>query len=161
VPLIREGRALGTILVRRTEVRPFEQKHIALLKTFADQAAIAIENVRLFEAERQRTRALRQKTADLTESLEQQTATAEVLQFISNSPADLQPVFDKMLENAVRICDAEFGDVYRWEGDTSSVRASAQISTRSAPRPIDRARRSAAAMTRCGRRSAEMQPKVP
>ena len=72
VPLIREGRALGTILVRRMEVRPFEQKHIALLTTFADQAAIAIENVRLFKAEQQRTR-------ELSESLEQQTATSEVL----------------------------------------------------------------------------------
>ena len=86
VPLIREGRALGTILVLRTEVRPFEQKHIALLTTFADQAAIAIENVRLFEAEQQRTR-------ELSESLEQQTATSEVLQVISSSPGDLGPVF--------------------------------------------------------------------
>ena len=75
VPLIREGRALGAILVRRTEVRPFEEKHIALLKAFADQAAIAIENVRLFEAEQQRTR-------ELSESLEQQTATSEVLRVI-------------------------------------------------------------------------------
>src|SRR6516164_5557290 len=77
VPLIREGRALGAIVVRRTEVRPFEEKHVALLKAFADQAAIAIENVRLFKAEQQRTR-------ELTESLEQQTATSEVLQVISS-----------------------------------------------------------------------------
>ena len=110
VPLIREGRALGAILVRRTEVRPFEQKHIALLTTFADQSAIAIENVRLFEAEQQRTR-------ELTESLEQQTATSEVLQVISSSPGDLQPVFETMLQNAVRICDAKFGNIYRWDGD--------------------------------------------
>ena len=82
VPLIREGRALGAIMVRRPEVRPFEQKHIALLTTFADQAVIAIENVRLFEAKQQRTR-------ELTESLEQQTATSEVLQVISSSPAIL------------------------------------------------------------------------
>ena len=110
VPLIREGRALGAIMVRRPEVRPFEQKHIALLTTFADQAAIAIENVRLFEAEQQRTR-------ELSESLEQQTATSEVLQVISSSPGDLEPVFGTMLENAARICDAKFGNVYRWDGE--------------------------------------------
>jgi GAF domain-containing protein len=100
VPLIREGRALGAILVRRTEVRPFEEKHIALLKAFADQAVIAIENVRLFEAEQQRTR-------ELTESLQQQTATSEVLQVISGSPGDLEPVFAAMLEKAVLICGRE------------------------------------------------------
>ena len=109
VPLIREGRALGAIMVRRPEVRPFEQKHIALLTTFADQAAIAIENVRLFEAEQQRTR-------ELSESLEQQTATSEVLQVISSSPGDLEPVFGSMLENAARICDAKFGNIFRWDG---------------------------------------------
>jgi GAF domain-containing protein len=102
VPLIREGRALGTILVRRAEVRPFEQKHIDLLTTFADQAAIAIENVRLFEAEQQRTR-------ELSESLEQQTATSEVLHVISSSPGALEPVFQAILDNATRICSARFG----------------------------------------------------
>jgi GAF domain-containing protein len=91
VPLIREGRALGAILVRRTEVRPFEEKHIALLKAFADQAAIAVENVRLFEAEQQRAH-------ELSEALEQQTATSEVLQVVSRSPGDLEPVFATMLE---------------------------------------------------------------
>jgi GAF domain-containing protein len=110
VPLIREGRALGAILVRRTEVRPFEEKHIALLKAFADQAAIAIENVRLFKAERHRTR-------ELAESLEQQTATSKVLKVISSSPGDLQPVFAAMLENVVRICDANNGNIYRWDGE--------------------------------------------
>ena len=110
IPLIREGRALGTILVRRTEVRPFEQKHIALLTTFADQAAIAIENVRLFKAEQQRTR-------ELTESLEQQTATSEVLQVISSSPGELEPVFSTILGNATRICGAKFGTLYLREAD--------------------------------------------
>jgi GAF domain-containing protein len=114
VPLIREGRVLGAILVRRTEVRPFEPKHIALLTTFANQAAIAIENVRLFEAEQQRTR-------ELTESLEQQTATSEVLQVISSSPGDLQPVFDSMLQNAARICDAKFGNIFRWDGEAMHI----------------------------------------
>jgi GAF domain-containing protein len=109
VPLIREGRALGTISVRRMEVRPFEQKHIALLKTFADQAAIAIENVRLFKAEQQRTR-------ELSESLEQQTATSEVLKVISSSPGELKPVFEAMLENATRICGATFACLGLFEG---------------------------------------------
>ena len=108
VPLIRKGRALGAILVRRAEVRPFEEKHITLLKAFADQAAIAIENVRLFGAEQQRTR-------ELTESLEQQTATSEVLQVISSSPGDLRPVFTAMLEKAVRICDAKYGTLYLYD----------------------------------------------
>ena len=110
VPLIREGRALGTILVRRTEVRPFEQKDIALLTTFADQAAIAIENVRLFEAEQQRTH-------ELAESLEQQTATSEVLRVISSSPGELVPVFQAMLENATRICEAKFGNLFLYDGE--------------------------------------------
>ena len=109
VPLIREGQALGTILVRRTEVRPFADKHIALLKTFADQAAIAIENVRLFEAEQQRTR-------ELTESLEQQTATSEVLRVISSSPGELQTVFQTLLGNALRLCVADFGLMFQYDG---------------------------------------------
>src|SRR5262245_19640721 len=102
VPLIREGRALGTIIVRRTEVRPFEQNHITLLATFANQAVIAIENTRLLN--------------ELRESLEQQTATSEVLQTISSSPGELQPVFDAMLEKATRICRAEFGNMFLCEG---------------------------------------------
>jgi GAF domain-containing protein len=110
VPLIREGRALGSIAILRTEVGSFGQKHVALLSTFADQAAIAIENVRLFEAEQQRTR-------ELTESLEQQTATSEVLKVISSSPGELEPVFQAMLENATRICEAKFGVLHRFDGD--------------------------------------------
>jgi two-component system, NtrC family, sensor kinase len=116
VPLIREGRALGTILVRRTEVRPFEQKDIALLTTFADQAAIAIENVRLFKAEQQRTR-------ELSESLEQQTATSEVLQVISKSPGDLEPVFQAMLANATKLCGASYGAM--WLRERGGLRAAA------------------------------------
>jgi len=109
VPLIREDRALGTILVRRAEVRPFDDRHIAVLKTFADQAAIAIENARLLNE-------LRQRTEDLHESLEQQTATADVLQVISSSPGDLQPVFKSMLNNALRICEATFGNLLLFDG---------------------------------------------
>jgi signal transduction histidine kinase len=109
VPLVREGRALGTIVVRRTEVRPFEQKHIALLSTFADQAAIAIENVRLFEAEQQRTR-------QLTESLDQQTATAEVLKVISRSTFDLESVLNALVESVARLCDADMATIRRPKG---------------------------------------------
>ena len=82
-----------------------------MLENFADQAVIAIENARLLNE-------LRQRTNDLSEALEQQTATSEVLQVISSSPGDLEPVFEKMLENAVRICDAKFGGIYRWDGET-------------------------------------------
>jgi transcriptional regulator with GAF, ATPase, and Fis domain len=116
MPLAREGRALGAIVVRRAEVRPFEEKHIALLKAFADQAAIAIENSRLFDAERQRTR-------ELAESLEQQTATSEVLQVISSFPGDLEPVFASMLQSAARICDANFGNIFRWDGEALHLAA--------------------------------------
>ena len=91
-------------------MRPFEEKHIALLNAFADQSAIAIENVRLFEAERQRTR-------ELTKSMEQQTATTEVLNVISRSAFDLQPVFDAIAENGVRLCEAERAFIFRFDGE--------------------------------------------
>jgi GAF domain-containing protein len=107
-PLLREGAPVGAILIRRMEVRPFSDTQIALLGTFANQASIAIENVRLFEAEQQRTR-------DLSEALEQQSATSEVLQVISSSPGDLEPVFRAMLTNATRICGAKFGVLFRFE----------------------------------------------
>src|SRR6516162_8240672 len=110
VPLLREGIPIGIFNLDRAAVRPFTENQIKLVETFADQAVIAIENTRLFEAEQQRTR-------ELTESLEQQTATSEVLKVISGSPGDLQSVFDAMLENAVRICDAKFGIIYRWDGE--------------------------------------------
>src|SRR5881227_2995406 len=104
VPLLRENESIGSIALRRTEVHPFNEKQIALLQTFADQAVIAIGNVRLFEEVQARTR-------DLQESLQQQTATSEVLQVISSSPGELAPVFEKMLENATRVCGAEFGSM--------------------------------------------------
>ena len=116
VPLLREGVPIGIVLLMRRSVRPFTEKQIELVTSFADQAVIAIENVRLFEAEQQRT-------AELTELLEQQTATSEVLRVISSSPGDLELVFATMLENAVRICDAKFGNVYRWDGESFHLSA--------------------------------------
>src|SRR5215831_15147061 len=94
VPLIRDRDAIGAIFVRRTEVRPFTDKQIQLVKTFADQAVIAIENTRLFEAEQTRARELIERTQELTQTLEYQTATSDVLNVISRSPNELQPVLN-------------------------------------------------------------------
>ena len=116
VPILKSAELLGVILTYSLEVRPFTGRQIALVETFADQAAIAIENVRLFEAEQQRT-------AELTASLEQQTATAEVLSVISSSPGELEPVFRAMLANATKLCGASYGAMWLWEG--SGLRAAA------------------------------------
>ncbi|TMK79046.1 MAG: GAF domain-containing protein [Actinobacteria bacterium] len=110
VPLMREGVALGTITIRRTEVRPFTDRQTELLKTFADQAVIAIENVRLF-------RELEARNGDLTEALEQQTATAEILRVISRSQTDVQPVFDTIVRSAVRLCDGLFSALFQFDGE--------------------------------------------
>jgi GAF domain-containing protein len=110
VPLLREDEAIGSLSLRRTEVRLFTDKQIELATTFADQAVIAIENARLFEAEQQRTR-------ELSESLEQQTATSEVLRIISRSPAELEPVFQAILANATRLCGAKFGVLNLYDGE--------------------------------------------
>lgn len=109
-PMLREGESIGAIVLRRAEVRPFSGKQIELLQTFADQAVIAIGNVRLFEEVQERTR-------ELAGALEQQTATAEVLATISSSAGELEPVFYKMLENATRICGAGFGTMNLYEED--------------------------------------------
>jgi two-component system, NtrC family, sensor kinase len=101
-PLIRETVAVGAILIRREEVRPFSDKQISLLQTFADQAVIAIENVRLFN--------------ETKEALEQQTATSDILSVISRSPSDVQPVFDAISRSGARLCDAAFCGVFSYDG---------------------------------------------
>jgi GAF domain-containing protein len=115
--MFKENDLIGSFSLYRQEVRPFTDKQIELVKNFAAQAVIAIENARLLGELRQRTTDLTERTTDLTEALEQQTATSEVLQVISSSPGDLQPVFQTMLEKAVHICDAKFGNIYRWDGE--------------------------------------------
>jgi two-component system, NtrC family, sensor kinase len=108
VPLLVEAGPIGVIVLARSTVRPFTDKQIEVASTFADQAVIAIENVRLFGA-------VQQRTLELAESLEQQTATSEVLRVISSSPGELEPVFHSILSNAIRLCGAEFGNLFLWE----------------------------------------------
>ena len=107
-PLRQRGELIGGLFARRTEVRPFTPAQIKLLETFADQAVIAIENVRLFQ--------------ELKESLEQQTATSEILGVIASSPTDIQPVLDTVAENAARLCDAEDALLWRLHGDMPQAR---------------------------------------
>src|SRR5262249_12171366 len=110
VPLMREGTPIGAITIRRNEVRPFTDKQIKLLETFASQAAIAIENVRLFQE-------LQARNRDLTEALEQQTATSKILEVIASSPTDLQPVMDAIAESAARLCDGASAFIQRVDGN--------------------------------------------
>src|SRR5262245_21057787 len=118
MPLMRkDGVAIGAIMVRRSEARLFTDRQVALLETFADQAVIAIENVRLFTELQEKNRALTDAHAQVTESLEQQTAMSEILRVISSSPTDVQPVFDAIVRSAVRLCDGLHGVVDRFDGE--------------------------------------------
>ena len=136
VPMLKDNELVGAFSIYRQEVRPFTDKQIELVKNFAAQAVIAIENARLLNELRQRTTDLTERSVELTEALEQQTATSEVLQVISSSPGDLQPVFATMLENALRICGAKFGNISRWDGQAFHL-----LETHNAPPAYAKARR--------------------
>ena len=136
VPLMRQGEPVVVIGMARRRVDPFGDREIELATTFAAQAVVAIENARLISELRQQTTNLTVRTAELTEALEQQTAGSEVLEVISGSHGDLQPVFASMLEKAVRICDARFGNIHRWDGAALQL-----VATHNTPPEFAKARR--------------------
>src|SRR5207244_12952259 len=117
VPMMREGAAIGVISIRRTDPQLFTERQVALVETFADQAVIAIENVRLFTELQQKNEALTHAHAQVSESLEQQTATGEILKVISGSPTDVQPVFDTIAVRARHLCAALYSVVFRFDGE--------------------------------------------
>jgi len=123
VPLLRENEAIGALAIRRREVHPFTTQQIEMLKTFADQAVIAIENVRLFTELQEKNRALTQAHAQVTEALDRQTATSEILRVIASSPTDVQPVFDTIVRSAVLLCGAMYGTAVRFDGELMHLAA--------------------------------------
>ena len=144
VPVVREGRPFGALTVWRDEPRPFTEDQVALLKTFADQAVIAIENVRLFKELEEKNRALTAAHAQVTEALEQQMATSEILRVISQSPTNVQPVFDTIADRAVKLCDGEIGVVSIINGEYLQLVAMhglaaerAEATRRAFPMPLD------------------------
>jgi GAF domain-containing protein len=137
VPLLREDFPIGAVSVWRDEVRPFTETQTALLQTFADQAVIAIENVRLFKELEEKNLALSESHAQVTEALEQQTATAEILRVISSSTTDVQPVFDTIVRSALRLCDGFFSALDRFDGEMLHMVAHHNYS----PEALEEARR--------------------
>jgi two-component system, NtrC family, sensor kinase len=121
VPMLRDGQPIGAISVARMEPRPFTDKQFKLLETFAAQAVIAIENVRLFTELQEKNRALTEANAQVTESLQQQTATGEILRVIASSPTDLQPVFDAIIRTAAHLCEASYGFLARYDGTSITI----------------------------------------
>src|SRR5262249_47097782 len=141
VPLLREGMGIGGIVIWRDFVEPFTERQIELVKTFADQAVIAIENVRLFKE-------LQDRNRQLTEALEQQTATSQILRVIASSPTDLQPVLTVVAENAARLCNALDAIIFRVDGDTlRDVANYGSVPTPGYPLPITRGTAVGRAMT--------------
>jgi two-component system NtrC family sensor kinase len=145
VPMLRGGEPIGVINVARQERGPFTDRQVALLQTFADQAVIAIENVRLFKELQQKNEALTQAHAQVSQALEQQTATSEILRVISSSPTDPQPVFDTIVRNAVRLCNAATAAVFRVDDGVvyepanygSSFEAGLAATRARYPKPLD------------------------
>src|SRR5262249_35744473 len=123
IPMLRESTLIGAFTLARTEVRAFTDKQIELVTTFADQAVIAIENVRLFTELQEKNQALTTAHAQVSESLEQQTATSEILRVISRSPTDLQPVFDTIVQSAARLCNAQFSTLATFDGELIELAA--------------------------------------